>query len=225
MTLFPFLIVIVSYIFWQTYGLLQLMGAKEKSDKHTATVSIIFFLFYPSIVFRLAESVNCVDVDGVKRLYGDLEEECYVGQHRLLTIFVSGPGLLLWAFGIPLFFLWRLRRRRYELHQVWLAGDHISYDAEVKRFRMQLGFLTSGYIDKFYYWEIVLLYRKTGLVLLVTFLAPISGGCQSLSFICVLIFFYITQQLVNPYYDARLNNLERVSLVVLILTIYCGIFF
>ena len=72
-----------------------------------------------------------MEVDGVMRLYGDLEEECYVGQHRLLMIFVSGPGLVLWAFGIPLFFLRRLRRRREELHAVWIRGDNVEYDSEV----------------------------------------------------------------------------------------------
>ena len=90
---------------------------------------------------------------------------------------------------------------------------------------MQLGFLTSGYHDAYYYWEIVLLLRKTALVLLVTFLAPVSSGGQSLTFIIILIGFYIVQQKLNPYYDKNLNNLERVSLFVLIITIYCGIFF
>lgn len=65
----------------------------------------MFFLFYPTIVFRLAESINCTEIEGVMRLYGDLEEKCYVDKHRLLMIFVSGPGLALWAFGTPLFFL------------------------------------------------------------------------------------------------------------------------
>ena len=45
-----------------------------------------------------------------------------------------------------------------------------------ERFRMRLGFLIQGYKEEFFYWEIVLLLRKTILVLLMTFLAPISSG-------------------------------------------------
>ena len=39
-----------------------------------------------------------------------------------------------------------------------------------------MGFLTQGYEDEYYYWEVVLLMRKTCLVLVLTFLAPISAG-------------------------------------------------
>ena len=37
--------------------------------------------------------------------------------------------------------------------------------------------------------------------------------------------FYVVQSHINPYYDDRLNNLEKISLFVLIMTIYCGLFF
>ena len=50
-----------------------------------------------------------------------------------------------------------------------------------------------GFEDQFYYWEIVLLLRKTTLVLLLTFLAPISAGVQSLSAILLLIGFLVQQ--------------------------------
>ena len=54
--------------------------------------------------------------------------------------------------------------------------------------KLRLGFLTQGYEEEYYYWEIVLLLRKTVLVLMLTFLAPISAGVQSLSAILLLIF-------------------------------------
>ena len=90
---------------------------------------------------------------------------------------------------------------------------------------IRLGFLKSGFQDKYYYWEIILLLRKTFLVLLMTFMAPISGGIQSLFAIILLSIFYGVQNYVNPYYDPRLNNLEKLSLFALILTIYSGLYF
>ena len=55
------------------------------------------------------------------------------------------------------------------------------------RHKLRYGFLTQGYVDNYYYWEIVLLLRKTILVLLMVFLAPLSAGVQSLSAILLLI--------------------------------------
>ena len=37
--------------------------------------------------------------------------------------------------------------------------------------------------------------------------------------------FFIVQILWEPYYDTALNNMERMSLMVIILTIYCGLFY
>lgn len=82
-----------------------------------------------------------------------------------------------------------------------------------------------GFEDQFYYWEIVLLLRKTILVLLLTFLAPISAGVQSLSAILLLIGFLVQQLRKKPFYDQRLNMLESSSLVVQISIIYLGLFY
>ena len=82
------------------------------------------------------------------------------------------------------------------------------------RVKLRLGFLTIGYEEEFYFWEIVLLLRKTILVLLMTFLAPVSAGIQSLSAIILLIAFLGMQISKKPFYDDRLNKLEAVSLMV-----------
>ena len=46
----------------------------------------------------------------------------------------------------------------------------------MRSFKIRLGFLTAGYQDKYYYWEIVLLMRKTAIVLLIVFLSSVSSG-------------------------------------------------
>ena len=91
-------------------------------------------------------------------------------------VLISIPGLAFWAFGIPLFFAWSLRRFLEDLEEAKLHSDPKEYETLQHRFRLRLGFLTSGFVDEFYYWEVVLLLRKTILVLMMTFLAPISAG-------------------------------------------------
>ena len=67
--------------------------------------------------------------------------------------------------------------------------------------------------------------RKTIIVMMVTFLAPVSAGVQSLTAILVLAVFFWLQHRFNPYYAESLNQMERISLFVLILTIYAGLYY
>ena len=74
-------------------------------------------------------------------------------------------------------------------------------------------------------WEIVLLMRKTVLVLLIVFLSSVSSGVQSLSAILILTVFFMVQWRLQPYYDPELNAMETLSLFVIILTIYAGLYY
>ena len=157
-------------------------------DKTISTIAIIWFLFYPTIVSYLAASINCTTIEGTSRLYDDLEELCYQGRHAEIIFSVSIPGLILWAFGIPFLGLFMLKRFLRKLEELEFHSDPKIHKNLMARFKLQLGFLTQGYTDEYYYWEIVLLLRKTILVLLMTFLAPVSAGVQSLTAILLLIF-------------------------------------
>ena len=115
--LLPFGLVIASKSFWTIYGCTKKMPSDEKMDKHMATIAVVFFLFYPTIVFQMAELVNCIRIEDRMHLYNDLEEICNTGSHLYVTVFVALPGIILWAIGIPLFFLKRLQLRREEILQ------------------------------------------------------------------------------------------------------------
>lgn len=101
---------------------------------------------------------------------------------------VSIPGLLLWALGVPFLGLYLVKKFRRELEAIEYTIDPKHHRNLMARFKLRLGFLTQGYREEYYYWEIVLLLRKTILVLLMTFIAPISAGVQTLAAIMLLIF-------------------------------------
>ena len=61
----------------------------------------MLFVFYPTIVTILAESQNCMEIEDDLRLLQELSEVCYEGKHLLLTLTVTLPGIICWAFGIP----------------------------------------------------------------------------------------------------------------------------
>ena len=95
----------------------------------------------------------------------------------------------------------------------------------MRSFKVRLGFLTAGYDDKYFYWEIVLLMRKTVLVLIIVFLSSVSSGVQSLTAILILTIFFMIQNKLKPYYDDGLNTMETSSLFVIIITIYAGLYY
>ena len=90
---------------------------------------------------------------------------------------------------------------------------------------MRLGFLTAGYSDDRYYWEIFLLMRKSLLVIVIVFASSFSAGVASLISIFLLMGFFLIQWHLKPYYDPALNNMEELSLGVCILTIYSGLYY
>ena len=96
---------IVSAVFWALKKVINKYDDIERRDKTYSTIIIMLFLFYPTIVSYMAESVNCFELEGVFRLYNDLEQVCYQGTHLWIVFLVSYPGLLLWGLGIPLFAL------------------------------------------------------------------------------------------------------------------------
>jgi len=138
---------------------------------------------------------------------------------------VSTPGLILWAFGIPLLGAYLLRRNIRALEEVKFNSDPKIHSNLEARHKMRLGFLTQGYVEDYYYWEVVLLLRKTILVLLLVFMAPVSSGVQSLCAILLLIGSLVLQIVKKPFYDVNLNNLETTSLSVQIAIIYFGLYY
>lgn len=69
---------------------------------------------------------------------------------------VALPSLIVWGLGIPLFAFMLLFKERKRLDTL-LA-------------RQKFGFLFRGYKQRFYYWEIVIMYRKIFLIFIQVFL-------------------------------------------------------
>ena len=105
--LLPLLVILLSYLFWLIKGCISKLTKQQRTDSTISTISIIWSIFYPTIVSYLAQSINCYDVEGTRRLYNDLEEVCFEGRHLIIFYTASLPGLILWGFGVPfLAFFW-----------------------------------------------------------------------------------------------------------------------
>lgn len=91
-------------------------------------------------------------MDDEKRVYDDLEIICYHGAHKLWALGVAFPSLVVWGLGVPFFAFVLLSRKKNKLKVL-----------EVKE---RYGFLYNGYKHEFYYWEVILMYRKILIVVI-----------------------------------------------------------
>lgn len=128
----------------------------------------------------LIQSINCIVIEDTWRLYHDIDQVCWQGTHLNIALAFSIPGIILWAFGIPILGFFYIRSFRREVADHEHSTKPMLKRILAARLRLCCGFLTLGYEDKYYYWEIVIMLRKTILVLIMVLLAPYSSGMQSL---------------------------------------------
>lgn len=120
---------------------------EQKSGRIISTIIIVLFLVHPTITTIMFNAFNCQDVDGKSLLYEDLEIECNVGQHRLYSLSIALPSIVIWGLGIPSLALLLLYQRRKDL--------------TITETKAKFGFLYNGYrIPQAYYWELIIMYRK-----------------------------------------------------------------
>ena len=166
---------------------------------------------HPSILDILFEMFNCEEIDGVNRLSRELDEECYTGTHLYLVLFLVVPSCILWGIGIPTYSLIRLIQKRKNLHELEI--------------REELGYLYNGYLFHAFYWESVIMYRKVLMVIMATLLSLVGRKIQAMLVFALMVFIIALHNLVKPFMTASLNNIEMLSILALMCSIYAGIFF
>lgn len=70
---------------------------------------------------------------------------------------VALPAIIVWGLGIPFFALIMMVKEKNSIHTV--------------ETRQKYGFLFRGYKMRYYFWEIIIMYRKILLIFIATFFA------------------------------------------------------
>jgi hypothetical protein len=176
-----------------------------------STLVIVLFLVHPSIVQFMFHNFKCMDIDGEDRVQDDLEVICWNAEHKLFSYFIALPSIIVWGLGIPFFAFSLLTKVRKDLESVTTIEKY--------------GFLYRGYRKDFYYLEIVIMYRKILLIFISVFVSSLGVIAQALVVFMVLICFLIVNSKKKPFSTIALNDLETLSLVTSMVTVYCGLFF
>ena len=121
------------------------------------------------------------------------------------------PSIIVWGLGIPFFAFTLLTRERETLDKL----------ATKEKF----GFLYNGYKKDFYYWEIVIMYRKIAIIFIAVFISSSGVITQALIVFLLLIIFIVINLKKAPFMTVVLNDLETLSMVTSMVTVYCGLFY
>ncbi|CDW80304.1 UNKNOWN [Stylonychia lemnae] len=163
--LLPFILSIGCYIIWYLIGYFK-KELQNKKSKIMSSLVILLFLVHPSIIQYMFYGFNCKSIDGEERLSEDLWVECWKSEHLFWSYFVALPSILVWGLGIPFFAFAILINHRKNL------------DRQITR--QKYGFLYRGFKKEFYYWEIVIMYRKIIIVFVAVFVSNYGAISQAL---------------------------------------------
>ncbi len=211
MALLPLFQICIALIIWGSIALYK-QTTKIISQEFVSSVIILLFVTHPILVKFLFSSISCKELEpGEYWVRDHTSIRCWDNEHSFYFYSFVLPGILIWGILAPtLCFIILLRNRR-----------HLT---DIK-FRFRFGYLFNGYSKKYYYWEFIILYRKILIIFCSTFLSAISTRFQALSISILLIITFYIHQKSNPFVDLSMNEMEKRSILVSTVTIYCGLYY
>ncbi|CDW71577.1 UNKNOWN [Stylonychia lemnae] len=178
--LLPFLLAIGCYCSWNFIGYVK-KSVTNKRSKIMSSLVIVLFLAHPSIIQYMFYAFKCKTIEGQERLLEDLWVICWESQHEFWSYLVAFPSILVWGLGIPFFAFSILIKHRKRLeHQIT---------------KDKYGFLYRGFKKEFYYWEIVIMYRKIIIIFIAVFISNFGIISQAL----MMFFIQIWQDFILEY--------------------------
>eukprot|EP00300_Choanocystis_sp_HF-7_P022499 c21807_g1_i1.p1 GENE.c21807_g1_i1~~c21807_g1_i1.p1 ORF type:complete len:403 (-),score=84.16 c21807_g1_i1:15-1181(-) len=204
---------------------------REMVNRFVSTLTVIYFLAYPSVIKNILQVFPCYDE--LEVLKADVRIRCFDGTHRFYMA-LGALALFVYSVVIPgtAFFLLRqnritgldartmyMERRATEQdrRKKRIAATHL---ASLERFR----FLIDGYAPHAIYWEMVTIARKTFIALILVFFAD-NRITQAAFGLFLLMMFSLLHVHVQPFAKISLNFAEAGSLVALVASLAGSIAF
>jgi len=199
----PFFFEILAILFW----LIWYLKKRQKIGKDffnivMTTFVIITFNLQSNLINATLKAFQCENLyrDDTPEYYlrDNYDTKCWTKEHFLWIFLFALPAVLFWAVILPLWVFLLIRKHRNEL-----SNDRI---------KLKYSFLYRGYKQEKYYWEFVILIRKYALIALSVFGAFHSPQLQVYLSLYIIFISYYYHLKHRPYLNARLNELEKISL-------------
>ncbi|OMJ89933.1 hypothetical protein SteCoe_7822 [Stentor coeruleus] len=210
LSILPIISGIFSCIFWLSWSIFRItINLKEKI---IGSIIVQLFIFQPSLLKFNFAVFNCMEISqGNYYLISDLNIKCWDAKHLKYALGAALPSLIVWCILAPIALLIFLTKYRNELN--------------TKEERFKYGFIYKGYKTERFYWEFITMSRKLTIISAAVFFKNISVNIQALATFLIIIIAYLLQNKLEPYNLEQLNNMEKKSIIVSAVTIYCGLFF
>ena len=226
--LLPVIVTLVSFVVWYIYGIIigtpffdkrQNTGPNTPAkstpkDRFVITIGAVLYLMFPTLVAGTFKIFDCRTIGNDSYLHVDLEESCSSDRYKLMAGLLGVTQMILYVIGLPCLMLGFLIRNKDRL--------------ETNVVQCRYGLFYAGYKRERFYWETVLSLRKIGIVGLGVFGPGLGPVRQSLFALLMLLIFIVLEISGKPFKEPSprykiLKRLELTSLIVLWLTMWCGI--
>jgi hypothetical protein len=184
------------------------LGLRESQPQLIASIFFIGFLVYPLVTRVAFQFVRCYSIDNQKALVYDTTQACWTGDHLVLFITFGIPLFVLYVFGVPFAGLYFLLNHRHELR---------SEEVQAK-----FGFIYRDYSEKYFFWEIIVTFRKATLIVIAVFSASGQASVTLFWALLVCVCFLTLQLAFSPFSSKVVNRLEVLSLTNSFLLLYFG---
>jgi hypothetical protein len=172
-------------------------------------VSIVSFMLYSPVTRTALQLFACRRIAGQSRLAQDLSVHCDSVENSVWRLGVGLPVLLLFSIGFPAALGVSLFLRR----------DSLSEEGT----RRLLGFFYLGYKLEFYWYEVLVLVRKSAFALVLVALGSAGTLWQGSCGIVVLVCNLVVTTWLQPFKKPMFNVLDAASMCLSVLTLAGGV--
>ena len=211
----PLVILLFCYMVWMS--IYRCKFSEPCKNRYILSCVVLLYLAYPTLVKQSLASLSCVRVGDKLWLTADLQEQCYINFHLVMTLCVSAPQFFLYSVGLPLGAFVILYSRRDRLH--------------TKRVQFRWGILYAGFRKEVYWWELSVVVRKCSMIIIGgVFGSHLRPDMQVYLALFVVALLIVAHLAAMPFEHATrrhavLNWLELGSLGACWATLYSGMLF
>ncbi|EAR86946.2 transmembrane protein, putative (macronuclear) [Tetrahymena thermophila SB210] len=203
----PFIIYLLNYLINIFFKVVYKQNTHSRYQK--TTMIFFYFYFYPSILFILIKSINCINIGNEKYAQIDTLIGCRnFSDHFIYNLLFSFPAIFVICIALPLFLIYKVRKN---INQNLNKIQKSSYQ-----------FIYEPYKNQYYYWEFIRLFYKSA-VMISSIILQDSLSLKTCIVNQILVLYNYFQMKVSPFTNKFHNQLETQSILISISTLNFGL--
>lgn len=203
MALYPF-ILLTNAMFWGITGYFTKNSIQWISKRYFLVIFLISYMVQPSFINAYFKYANCTNIDDKLYLKSYLVEKCWEDSHLSHFLIFILPSLIFWMIVYPCLVLYLLRLKNEGSIKI-----STSIFARNNNDQQMFSFFTDGLKENFYYWEVLMMFRKYVFIILSIF--PLTKTLTlNLWVLSIFSFGFLFFQVKKKPY--KIENAQKISL-------------